>query len=74
MAVVNLEHTPRNHYEVIFSNGFRPMFTLVALQALLALGGWLAFWNGWLARSGNTGYAIALARDMRCCSVLSAPR
>ena len=49
MAVVNLEHAPRNRYELIFSNGFRPMFTLVALQALLALGGWLAFWNGWLA-------------------------
>jgi uncharacterized protein involved in response to NO len=55
MAVVNLEHTPRNHYEVIFSNGFRPMFTLVALQALLALGGWLAFWNGWLAAPETLG-------------------
>jgi NnrS protein. len=73
MAVVNLEHTPRNHYEVIFSNGFRPMFTLVALQALLALGGWLAFWNGWLAAPETLGTPCS-GTDMRCCSVLSAPR
>ena len=55
MAVVNLERTPRNRYELIFSNGFRPMFTLVALQALLVLGGWLAFWNGWLSAPGSLG-------------------
>lgn len=48
MAVINLEQTPRNGFERVFSNGFRPMFTLVALQAVLAVGGWLAFWNGWL--------------------------
>lgn len=48
MSVINLEHTPNSRMGWALSNGFRPLFTLVSLQALLALGGWLAFWNGWL--------------------------
>lgn len=45
--VVNLETLPKGRLGWILSNGFRPLFTLAALQALWALGGWLLFWNGW---------------------------
>ncbi len=48
MSVINLESTPNSRSGWILSNGFRPMFTLASLQALLALAGWLAFWNGWV--------------------------
>ncbi|GAA0681184.1 NnrS family protein [Marinobacterium maritimum] len=48
MSVINLEHTPSSRRGWILSNGFRPMFALASLQALLALAGWLAFWNGWV--------------------------
>lgn len=46
--VINLERLPESRFEWVFSNGFRPMFVLVSLQALLALAAWLGFWAGWL--------------------------
>lgn len=48
MSVINLETTPSSRTGWILSNGFRPLFTLAALQALLTLAAWLAFWNGWV--------------------------
>ncbi len=48
MSVINLEYTPSRRSGWILSNGFRPMFALASVQALWALGAWLAFWNGWV--------------------------
>lgn len=45
MAVINLEQTPSTRGGWVLSNGFRPLFALATLQALLVLGGWLLFWN-----------------------------
>ncbi len=46
--VMNLERLPGTRTGWILSNGFRPMFTLAALQAVVALGFWLGLWNGWV--------------------------
>ena len=46
--MINLEKLPSTRTGWVLSNGFRPLFTLVVLQALLALAGWLAFLNGWV--------------------------
>lgn len=46
--VVNLDAVPRSRLGWILSNGFRPLFVLAAVQALLALGSWLLFWSSWV--------------------------
>lgn len=46
--VMNLERLPSSRMGWILSNGFRPLFTLAAIQALWALGLWLGIWNGWV--------------------------
>ncbi|PSL16718.1 uncharacterized protein involved in response to NO [Marinobacterium halophilum] len=47
MSVINLETLPDSRAGWVLSNGFRPLFVLATLQALLAITAWLAFWSGW---------------------------
>tara|TARA_R110002095_G_scaffold57395_3_gene49294 strand:- start:1738 stop:2988 length:1251 start_codon:yes stop_codon:yes gene_type:complete len=49
MTPSNLQKKPQNPYQVIFSNGFRPLFLCAGAFALVALGWWAGYLKGWLS-------------------------
>lgn len=48
MTPSNLQPRPQTLYQVIFSNGFRPLFLCAGIFALFALAWWFSYLKGWL--------------------------